>query len=200
MEFLILWVGFSIAIWIMAGNRNRSSIGWFLGSLIISPLLCAVLLLVLGSNKDEQFDEKHKVKNEESKDENEWTVIRKYVQEVIESLEYLSKELDSNGIELAEEKLKELFFVVGKDGLTERALKIIIDDVKEEQKSSLEKDMEDDVEKETAINEELIEFLKKNKKVGFSKTKGNCEVCNSMETQQTISGKFVCSTCRTKHL
>lgn len=199
MEFLILWFGFSIVVWIMAGNRNRSSIGWFIGSLIISPLLCAVLLLVLGNNTDEQSEEKLKESNEEKKDKSEWTVIRKYVHEVIESLEYVSKKLDSNGAELAEEKLKDLFFVVGKDGLTERALNIIIDDVKEEQKASKDREIEEDSE-ETTINKELIDFLKKNKKVGFSKTKANCEICNSMETQQTVSGKFVCSTCRTKYL
>ena len=40
MEIFILWFALSIAVGIFASNyRSRSGIGWFLLSLLISPLL-----------------------------------------------------------------------------------------------------------------------------------------------------------------
>ena len=54
MEFFIFWVGFSVIVWVMATNRNRSGFGWFLLSLIISPLLSVLLLLAFGKHTTEE--------------------------------------------------------------------------------------------------------------------------------------------------
>jgi hypothetical protein len=65
MEYVIFWIGFSIIIWVMANNRNRSGLGWFLLSLIISPLLSALLLLVIGKHTTEdEMKELESVKND----------------------------------------------------------------------------------------------------------------------------------------
>ncbi len=54
MEYLIFWVAFSIVVWVMAANRNRSGVGWFLLSLIISPIISILLLLVFGKLATEE--------------------------------------------------------------------------------------------------------------------------------------------------
>lgn len=46
MEIILFWLLLSIAIAVWAGNKGRSGLGWFLLSIIISPLLAAVLLAV----------------------------------------------------------------------------------------------------------------------------------------------------------
>ncbi len=47
MEILLLWFAFSVAAGIFAANyRNRSGFGWFLLSLVISPLLGFVFAAV----------------------------------------------------------------------------------------------------------------------------------------------------------
>jgi hypothetical protein len=56
MEALILWLGFSIAIGILASRRGRSGIGWFLFSLILSPLLGLIFVLVL-PRRNLQFED-----------------------------------------------------------------------------------------------------------------------------------------------
>ncbi|QBF84456.1 hypothetical protein EXU30_18645 [Shewanella maritima] len=42
------WIMFSILVMVVAHRYNRSSIGWFLLSLIISPLFSIIFILVLG--------------------------------------------------------------------------------------------------------------------------------------------------------
>lgn len=54
MEFVIFWVVFSVAVWALASRRGRSGLGWFLLSLLISPLLAIVLLLILRDLKDQE--------------------------------------------------------------------------------------------------------------------------------------------------
>lgn len=47
MEVAFLWVGLSIAAGVFASNyRNRFGLGWFLLSLLISPLLAFVFIAV----------------------------------------------------------------------------------------------------------------------------------------------------------
>ena len=47
MELFILWVALSIAVGLFASNyRNRSGFGWFVLSLLISPLLGFVFAAV----------------------------------------------------------------------------------------------------------------------------------------------------------
>jgi hypothetical protein len=48
MTFLIFWIGLSFIVGLLAFNyRGRSCGGWFLVSLLISPLLAGLLVLVL---------------------------------------------------------------------------------------------------------------------------------------------------------
>ena len=49
MEIAFFWILFSVVIAIGAGSRGRSGIGWFFLSLIFSPLLALILLLLLPS-------------------------------------------------------------------------------------------------------------------------------------------------------
>ena len=52
MEFLIGWVVFTILVGVMASNYGRSVIGWVLLSLVLSPLIGFVGLLVAGKSDD----------------------------------------------------------------------------------------------------------------------------------------------------
>jgi hypothetical protein len=47
MIWFFLWIGLSVVAGVAASSRNRSGIGWFFGSLLISPLLGLILVLVL---------------------------------------------------------------------------------------------------------------------------------------------------------
>jgi len=48
MEIVVLWVIAAIVVAIIAKDRNRSAFGWFLLSVLISPILALVLVLALG--------------------------------------------------------------------------------------------------------------------------------------------------------
>ena len=52
MEFFVLWVGLSVVIAAMAHNRGRSGFGWFWLSLLISPLVALIAVLVAGEHKE----------------------------------------------------------------------------------------------------------------------------------------------------
>lgn len=54
---IFFWFLFSIAIGILASNRGRSGIGWFLISLLISPLLGLIFVLVTKNLAEEQEKE-----------------------------------------------------------------------------------------------------------------------------------------------
>jgi hypothetical protein len=46
MLVVIAWIAFSIFIGLLAGSRGRDQLGWFLLSLLISPLLALLCLMV----------------------------------------------------------------------------------------------------------------------------------------------------------
>lgn len=54
MEFIVVWIVFSAATWAFASRRGRSGFLWFLLSLVISPLLALLLLLILRDLKEEE--------------------------------------------------------------------------------------------------------------------------------------------------
>lgn len=54
MEFFLFWVIFSIIVAMFAGRRGRSGAGWLLISLLLSPLIAFLLLLVLPSADDKE--------------------------------------------------------------------------------------------------------------------------------------------------
>jgi hypothetical protein len=47
MEFFVVALGLCIVVWVFASSRGRSGFGWFCLSLIISPLVAGLLVLVL---------------------------------------------------------------------------------------------------------------------------------------------------------
>lgn len=53
MFIVLLWLGLSFVIGHLAGKRGRSGWGWFLLSLLISPLLAGLILALAGPNTDE---------------------------------------------------------------------------------------------------------------------------------------------------
>lgn len=48
---LILWLVISIVVGVGAGSRGRSGIGWFFISVLLSPVLALLLLLVFPALK-----------------------------------------------------------------------------------------------------------------------------------------------------
>lgn len=50
----ILYIFFTVLIGIYANRLNRNVVGWVICSLVISPLLTGLLLLVLGPSKEEK--------------------------------------------------------------------------------------------------------------------------------------------------
>lgn len=61
MELALFWFGFAILCGLMAGKAGRSGFGYFVLAILISPLLCFLLLVIIGSakNKDEPSAETH---------------------------------------------------------------------------------------------------------------------------------------------
>lgn len=51
MIYIIVWLAFAGIAGYMASNRNRSGLVWFLLSIILSPIICIIALLVIGKNK-----------------------------------------------------------------------------------------------------------------------------------------------------
>jgi len=51
MEFLIPWLFLSIIAAVIASNKGRSGFGFFLLSIILSPLIGIIAALVAGENK-----------------------------------------------------------------------------------------------------------------------------------------------------
>jgi hypothetical protein len=47
MELILFWFFVSILVAVFASSRNRSGFGWFLLSLIISPLITFIFLAIL---------------------------------------------------------------------------------------------------------------------------------------------------------
>jgi len=50
---IILWVVFAFVVAAGARNRGRSGFGWFILSIIISPILSGLALVFLGNHKKE---------------------------------------------------------------------------------------------------------------------------------------------------
>ena len=51
-EFGLLWLIFCFVVAYGASNRGRSGLGWFLLSILFSPFIAGVFLLILGEPKD----------------------------------------------------------------------------------------------------------------------------------------------------
>lgn len=53
MEFAIFWFLFSALCGVMASKAGRSGFGYFILSCLISPIICFLLLAILGKVKEE---------------------------------------------------------------------------------------------------------------------------------------------------
>jgi hypothetical protein len=63
MSIFLFWILFSIAVGILASNRGRSGIAWFFLSLLISPLLGLIFVLVTKNlAKEQEKEEEEKLK------------------------------------------------------------------------------------------------------------------------------------------
>lgn len=51
MVIFLVWVGFAIAVGVLASNKDRSGIGWFLLAVLVSPLIAAIVLLIAGEGR-----------------------------------------------------------------------------------------------------------------------------------------------------
>ncbi len=49
--YIFFWLIFSILLALFAASQNRSGIGWFFASLIISPIISLIILLAVGKNE-----------------------------------------------------------------------------------------------------------------------------------------------------
>lgn len=47
MEWIVFWIGGAILVAVVASNKGRSGLGWFLLSLILSPLLTLIAVAVM---------------------------------------------------------------------------------------------------------------------------------------------------------
>lgn len=50
---IFFWLALSVLCGVLASKNNRSGFGYFILALIISPLLCGLLLLIIGKRADE---------------------------------------------------------------------------------------------------------------------------------------------------
>ena len=48
----IIYFCICYAVGVFAEERGRTKFGWILGSVLISPLVCFILLLILGKSKE----------------------------------------------------------------------------------------------------------------------------------------------------
>ena len=51
MEFLVMWVILCGLVAVYASGRGRSAFGWFVLSVVLSPLICFLILLALANLK-----------------------------------------------------------------------------------------------------------------------------------------------------
>src|SRR5690349_2510452 len=58
MELFVLWILFGILVGAFASVRGRSAVGWFLVSIVLTPLFAGILLGVLPNQAVEQ--ERHR--------------------------------------------------------------------------------------------------------------------------------------------
>ncbi|AAF96311.1 YrdB family protein [Vibrio cholerae] len=200
-----IWLALSILIGYWASKLGREGVVWGLIAALISPLLAAICLLIIGDSNEKinSTDASKGINVEPDERDREWEVVKKYVPEVASSLKFILESIGNKGVSSAEYKLKELFFVIGKEGLTRDALDIIIDDVKreiEEQERLVKEKVSKKGEGQVFTNMELINSLKGNVKTGFNSKFSLCEICNVSTTGQTISGHYVCGNCKQSYL
>jgi hypothetical protein len=203
--FGLCWIILSVFVGVLAEKIGRDGLSWAFVAIILSPFLAILGLLVVGKAIDEVVTD---VKNSDDNlaDDNEWAIIKKHVPEVQSSLKELNLQLDGKGLISAESKLKELFGVIGKEGLTNDSMRIIVNDVLTElaeedaRKLAQEASTADNEDVPPKINVQLVEKLKGSKKFGYSKVLQQCDICSLAKTQQLIEAHHICGRCKIMYL
>ena len=54
LEAIVIWLVLAIVIGVAAARRGRSGLGWLVASLILSPLIAAILLALLPDRRYEE--------------------------------------------------------------------------------------------------------------------------------------------------
>lgn len=146
------------------------------------------------SNLLNHSSEKNNVKSNK-----EWEIVKKYVPEVNITLTKITNQLDKETWPIAEAKLQELFFVLGKEGLTDNTIEIIVSDLKTNSSSQVRQNNDST---STAVfeNVHLVEKLKGKSKYDFSSSFEICEVCQKSKTGQILDGHYICGNCKQKYL
>lgn len=62
MEFALFWFFFAILCGLMASKSGRSGFGYFVLACLISPLICFILLAILGKAKEDAPSEETHVR------------------------------------------------------------------------------------------------------------------------------------------
>jgi phosphotransferase system glucose/maltose/N-acetylglucosamine-specific IIC component len=55
LEAVVIWLVLAIVIGVAAARRGRSGLGWLVASLILSPLIAAILLALLPDRRYEEL-------------------------------------------------------------------------------------------------------------------------------------------------
>ena len=109
------------------------------GMLVLYIIYLPIYIIKKAIQSTSANKEKKQEKLEDEANSKEWGTVKKYVVEAQQSMAKLTEELGDEGIALGEQKLKELFFILGKDGMTSTAINIIIADVKKDLATTKEK-------------------------------------------------------------
>ena len=51
---VVIWLVLSAVVGYIAGTKHRSSVGWFIGAILISPLVAGIVILVIPASPDPQ--------------------------------------------------------------------------------------------------------------------------------------------------
>jgi hypothetical protein len=63
LEAIVIWLVLAIVIGVAAARRGRSGLGWLVASLILSPLISAILLALLPDRRYEEVVRQLAVQN-----------------------------------------------------------------------------------------------------------------------------------------
>jgi hypothetical protein len=55
LEAVVIWLVLAIVIGVAAARRGRSGLGWLVASLVLSPLIAAILLALLPDRRYEEL-------------------------------------------------------------------------------------------------------------------------------------------------
>ena len=66
MMVIFFWILFTVLVGVGAHSRNRSVVGWVIGSFFISPFIALLFILVMGESKTPKAEPKTRTINVEA--------------------------------------------------------------------------------------------------------------------------------------